>query len=123
LSPAAEIDNEALCEQIHHLQRKVATLEDALEEAHVATEREEAITRERMRRFKEKEELMRKEFGEGRRELELSQKSEASARRRVEEVEDALRESTGALENARAELEVLRAECAVSLCCRVIQAT
>ena len=113
-SAVAEIDNEALRDQIHHLQRKVVSLEDALEDAHAATEREEVATRERVRRFREKEEVLRRDFNEGRKEVEQFQKLEANARRRVEETEDALRESTMALENARAELEVLRAECAVS---------
>ncbi len=40
-------------------------------------------------------------------------KSEASAKLRVEEIEEALRENTLALENARAEVEGLTSELAV----------
>ncbi|KAF7361997.1 CAP-Gly domain-containing linker protein 2 [Mycena venus] len=109
-SSATEIDNETLRDQVVHLQKKVAKLEDALEDAHAASERDEAALGERVRRLKEKEEAAKKELSEGRKEVERMIKSEASARRRVEEVEEALQESTVALEDARAEVEGLRAE-------------
>ncbi|KAJ7188425.1 hypothetical protein C8R46DRAFT_1054731 [Mycena filopes] len=109
-SSATEIDNETLRDQVVHLTKKVAKLEDALEDAHATSERDEAALADRMRRLKEKEEAMKKELGEGRKEVERMIKSEANARRRVEEVEEALQESTVALEDARAEVEGLRAE-------------
>lgn len=110
---AAEIDNETLRDQVQHLQKKVQSLEDMLEDAQMASEREEIAVRERIKRFKEKEEAMKKELGEGRKEVEQMLKSEATARGRVEENEEALHESTLALEDARAEIEVLRTEIAV----------
>ncbi|KAG6868926.1 hypothetical protein C0993_007700 [Termitomyces sp. T159_Od127] len=109
---AAEIDNETLREQIVHLQRKIATMEDALEDAQTSAEREESIMGERMKRLKEKEDAMRKELNDGRKETEQLLKSEAKAKSRIEEIEEALRESTVALENARAEVETLRSEMA-----------
>ncbi|KAK6981223.1 hypothetical protein R3P38DRAFT_3464352 [Favolaschia claudopus] len=109
-SSATEIDNETLRDQVVHLQKKVSKLEDALEDAQAASEKEEAALAERMRRLKEKEEAARKELSEGRKEVERVIKSEANARRRVEEVEEALHESTAALEDARAEVEGLRSE-------------
>ncbi|KAJ7497179.1 hypothetical protein FB451DRAFT_1075615 [Mycena latifolia] len=109
-SSATEIDNETLRDQVLHLQKKVAKLEDVIEDAHAASERDEAAFGDRMRRLKEKEEAMKKELNEGRKEVERMIKSETSARRRVEEVEEALQESTVALEDARAEVEGLRAE-------------
>lgn len=114
-SSAAEIDNETLRDQVQHLQQRIQSLEDMLEDAQAASEREETAARERIRRFKEKEEAMRKELSVGRSEVEQMLKSEAAARGRVEENEEALRESTLALENARAEIEVLRTEVAVSV--------
>ncbi|KAF8070239.1 hypothetical protein FPV67DRAFT_1486720 [Lyophyllum atratum] len=111
-SSAAEIDNETLREQVLHLQRKISTMEDSIEDAHATAERDEAAIRERMKRLKEKEDAMRKELNDGRKEVERMLKSEATARGRVEEIEEALRESTVALENARAEVEGLRAELA-----------
>ena len=113
-SSAAEIDNEALRDQVQHLQKQIQSMEDMLEDVQAAAEREEATVRERIRRYKEKEETMRKELNAGRKEVEQMLKSEAAARGRVEENEEALRESTLTLENARAEIEVLRTELAVS---------
>jgi chromosome segregation ATPase len=113
-SSAAEIDNETLRDQVQHLQKQIQSLEDMLEDVQVASEREEAVVRERIKRYKEKEEAMKKELSAGRKEVEQMLKSEATARGRVEENEEALRESTLALENARAEIEVLRSELAVS---------
>ena len=89
-------------------------MEDMLEDAHVSSQREEAALKEKIQRLKEKDEGMRKELGEGHREVERMAKAEVKARNRVEEIEEALRESTVALENARAEVESLRAELAVS---------
>lgn len=114
-SSATEIDNESLRDQIVHLQRKISTMEDIIEDAHAASEKEEAAFRERMRRLKEKEEGMKKELSEGRKDVDRMTKSEAAARSRVEEIEEAFRESTVALENARAEVESLRAELIVSI--------
>jgi chromosome segregation ATPase len=114
ISSATQIDNETLREQVLHLQRKISTMEDIIEDAHVMSEKEEVALRDRMKALKEKEDGMKKELSEGRKEVERMAKSEAAARNRVEEIEEALRESTVALENARAEVEGLRAELAVS---------
>ncbi|KAG1895564.1 uncharacterized protein F5891DRAFT_1058064 [Suillus fuscotomentosus] len=111
---AAEIDNENLREQVQHLQRKLTMLEDSLEDAHAVSEREEAAVRERIKRFKDKEDMMRSELNEGRKTVEQVLKAEALAKGRVEEVEEALRESTLALENAQAEIENLRSDVAVA---------
>jgi chromosome segregation ATPase len=96
------------------LQRKLATLEDSLEDARAISEREETAVRERVKRFKEKEDAMRSELNEGRKTVEQVLKAEALAKGRVEEVEEALRESTLALKNAQAEIENLRSDVAVS---------
>ncbi|KAG1828950.1 hypothetical protein EV424DRAFT_1383290 [Suillus variegatus] len=111
---AAEIDNENLREQVQHLQRNLTMLEDSLEDAHAVSEREEAAVRERIKRFKDKEDVMRSELNEGRKTVEQVLKAEALAKGRVEEVEEALRESTLALENAQAEIENLRSDVAVA---------
>ncbi|KAF9218496.1 hypothetical protein BS17DRAFT_791294 [Gyrodon lividus] len=111
---ALEIDNETLREQVQHLQRKIFAMEDTLEDVRAASEREEASMRERIRRFKEKEESMRNELSEGRKAVEQVAKAEALAKSRIEEVEEALRESSLALENARAEIEVLRTDAAAA---------
>lgn len=110
---AAEIDNEALKEQVQHLQKKLASLEDALEDAQVSAEKEELAVRERILRYKEREDTIRKELVESQKEVERISRLEESARMRTTEIEEALRENTVALENARAEIEGLRAEIAV----------
>lgn len=89
-------------------------MEDTLEDARATAEKEELTVRERVKRFKEKEDSMRNELTEGRKAVEQVVKAEALAKGRIEEVEEALRESTLALENARAEIEILRTDAAVS---------
>lgn len=113
---ALEIDNETLREQVQHLQKKLSMMEDTLEDARAVAEREETAVRERIKRFKEKEDSMRNELTEGRKAVEQVTKAEALAKNRIEEVEEALRESTLALENARAEIEILRTDAAVCWC-------
>ncbi|KAF8135507.1 hypothetical protein EV363DRAFT_797597 [Boletus edulis] len=113
---ALEIDNETLREQVQHLQKKLSMMEDTLEDARAAAEREEVSMRDRIKRFKEKEESMRNELTEGRKAVEQVAKAEVLAKGRIEEVEEALRESTLALENARAEIEILRTDVTVCRC-------
>ena len=119
---AAEIDNEALREQVQHLQKKLGTFEDLLEDARAATEREENAGRERLMQYKEREDALRQELLESQKEIERVVTSEEGARARVAEIEEALRENTVALENARAEIEGLRAEIAVSVASDTVRA-
>lgn len=113
---ALEIDNESLREQVQHLQKKIGQLEDLLEDSRVTTEREEQAGRDRVMRYKEREESVRQELEASHKEVERVIKLEEAARNRVTEIEEALRENTVALENARAEIEGLRTEIAVSPC-------
>ena len=113
LSSATQIENEALREQVVHLQKKLTITEDMLEEVHATAERDEAMVRDKIRRFKEKEDLLKQQVVECESEITRLVKSENNARIRTEEVGEALRESTVALENAQAEIEGLRAEIVV----------
>lgn len=113
MSSAAEIENEMLRDQVQHLQKKISTLEDTLEDMRAANERDDAAVHDRLKRYKEREEGIRKELAEGRQEAERLRKAEEKARVRVEEVEEAFRENAVTLENARADIETLRAEIAV----------
>ena len=113
LSSATQIENEALREQVVHLQKKLTITEDMLEEVRASAEKDETAVRERLRRFKEKEELLKQQVAECGLEITRLVKSENNARVRTEEVEEALRESTVALENAQVEIEGLRAEITV----------
>ncbi|KAI0309079.1 hypothetical protein OF83DRAFT_1288737 [Amylostereum chailletii] len=110
LSSAAEIENESLRDQIAHLQKKAIAQEDMLEEARAVADREELVIGEKLKRYKEKEDGLRKQLSDKEKEVERVMKSEATARARIEEIEEGFRESTVALENAQAEIEGLRAE-------------
>ena len=110
---ATEIDNETLREQVTHLQRKISMMEEIIEDSRANAEKLEDNVREKVKRLKEKEDAMKKELEVGRKEVERMARAEEAARHRVEEVEEALRESTIALESARAETEVLRNELTV----------
>ena len=111
---AAQIDNQTLHEQVTHLQKKVSTLEEQLDDARSAQERDEQAVMTRITRFRDNEIQFRKDLSEARRQNEEISKAEAVARARVEEVTEALRESDLALEDARAEIETLRVEVSVS---------
>lgn len=110
---AAQIDNENLREQISHLQKNILNLQDQLEDVHATQERDEATIKVRITRFKENEVALKKEVTEARVEVDRVAKAESAARTRVDELMEALRENGVALENARAEIEGLRAEIVV----------
>jgi multidrug efflux pump subunit AcrA (membrane-fusion protein) len=114
-STAAQIDNETLKEQVTHLQQRISHLEDQLEDAQALVEREEEATKSRIARYKEKDTQRQQELDELRRLATSATKSETTARTRVDELEEALRENTAALEDARAEIESLRTDLTVSL--------
>jgi CAP-Gly domain-containing linker protein 1 len=113
-SSAAQIDNETLKDQVQHLQKKIASMEDMLEDAHTAAERDEAVMRERIKRYKDREEALKTDVNECKKEIERLARSEEHAKQRLLESEEAFRENAVTLENARAEIEVLRSELAVS---------
>ena len=113
-SSAAQIENETLQDQVSHLQNKIRTLEDMVEDARAAAERDEVVVRERIKRYKDKEEVMKKEATEARKEVERLIRAEEQTRQRLGEIEEAFRENHLTLENARAEIETLRGELAVS---------
>ena len=100
---------------MQHLQKKTARLEEQLDEARATLERDVASYQDKMARIRVEEDQRKRDIVAKTRELEESLLSEARARNRVEEIEEALRESTVALENARGEVETLRTELAVRL--------
>jgi CAP-Gly domain-containing linker protein 1 len=112
-SEATQIDNETLKEQVVHFERKVSQLESHLDGAREAAEREEQAMRVRIAKYKENDGALRKELSEARAEVDHRMRLEATGKARLEELEEALRENAVALENARAEIEGLRAELAV----------
>ncbi|KAF6762946.1 CAP-Gly domain-containing protein [Ephemerocybe angulata] len=109
---AAEIDNETLREQVQHLQKNISMLEEIIEDSRANEEKAKTNAQEHIKRSQDKVEAMKKEMSEGRKEVDRISRLEVSARNKIEEVEEALRESTFALESARAETETLRSELA-----------
>ncbi|KAF8530397.1 hypothetical protein BU17DRAFT_36275 [Hysterangium stoloniferum] len=111
-SEAAQIDNETLREQVTHFERKVNQLEAQLDGAREAAEREEQAMRARIAKYKENDGALKRDLAEARADVESRKRAESTAKARLEELEEALRENAVALENARAEIEGLRAELA-----------
>ncbi|KAG8881237.1 hypothetical protein FRB97_009736 [Tulasnella sp. 331] len=109
---ATRIENESLKEQLSHLQQKVSQYEDQLDDMRATTEQDEEAINTRIIRYRETEANLRKELGEVRKDAEKVAKAEDAARLKVAEVEEAFRENDLALENARADIESLRAELA-----------
>ncbi|KAF8706023.1 hypothetical protein RHS03_05195, partial [Rhizoctonia solani] len=109
---AAEIDNESLREQVSHLQRRLGTLEDQLEDARAQAEREDESARSRIAKAKEGEQAAWKECLELRKEVDNLKRDEGLAKAKIEELVEALREGAVTLEAARGDVEGLRAEVA-----------
>lgn len=111
---ATQIENESLKEQVSHLQKKLSTLEDQMEDMRATYEKDEQAVKNRITRFRDTEAVLRQELEEARKEAERLVKVESAARLKIAEVEEAFRENDAALENARAEIEGLRTEITVS---------
>ena len=114
MSSAAQIDNETLRDQVQYLQKKSAKLEEQLEDTRAALERDVGGYQDKISLMRLDDEKLKRDLGAKTREVDQLHKSETVARNRVEEIEEALRESTVALETARGEVEALRAELDVS---------
>ncbi|KAG9012483.1 hypothetical protein FRB94_005800 [Tulasnella sp. JGI-2019a] len=109
---AIQIENESLKEQVSHLQQKLSQYEDQLDDMRATTEKDEEAINNRITRYRETEANLRKELAEVQKDAERLDTAEGAARLKVAEVEEAFRENDLALENARAEIEGLRAELA-----------
>lgn len=118
---ATQIENETLKEQVNHLQHKLSTLEDQLEDMRMMSEKDEQAVNSRITRFRETESSLRAELETLRKEGEQLVKAESAARLKVAEVEEAFRENDAALENARAEIETLRTELSVRFSLSVLR--
>jgi CAP-Gly domain-containing linker protein 1 len=110
---ATQIDNERLQEQLRHYSERCTKLEEKLEDARATLDRDGHTYQEKIAQLRHDDGQRKKDLVAKSMEVEQLMKSEGLVRLRVEEIEEALRESTVALENTRAELEMLRAELAV----------
>ncbi|KAJ1025798.1 hypothetical protein NDA18_004131 [Ustilago nuda] len=107
---AAAIDNEALREQVAHLQDKLGKYEDQLAEAALALEKEKEYAQKRRDKSHEVENSLKNELKRVKGELEKVQRASKEQLALLEETRHALQESQLALERERAELEGLRAD-------------
>ncbi|SPC61638.1 related to Restin (intermediate filament-associated protein) [Ustilago sp. UG-2017b] len=107
---AAAIDNEALREQVAHLQDKLGKYEDQLAEAALALEKEKEYAQKRRDKSHEVENSLKNELKRVKGELEKAQRASKEQLAVLEETRHALQESQLALERERAELEGLRAD-------------
>jgi CAP-Gly domain-containing linker protein 1 len=110
---AAQIDNETLQEQVTHLQSRISLLEDQLHDARAAADAHEQAYAARMTRFRESEVQLKKDLETAAAEKNAITNAEAVAIARIQEISNALQESDTALEDARAEIELLRSDMAV----------
>ncbi len=92
-SEAAQIDNENLREQAAHLQRRITSLEELLEDTRTAARAEESTLRSKLEKQRETELLARKEVEMSKGRIEECRRGEAVYRSRIEELETALREN------------------------------
>lgn len=107
---AAAIDNEALREQVTHLQDKLGKYEDQLAEAALALEKEKEYAQKRRDKSHEVENSLKNELKRFKGELDRAQRASKEQLAVLEETRHALQESQQALERERAELEGLRAD-------------
>ncbi|TKY86555.1 hypothetical protein EX895_004704 [Sporisorium graminicola] len=107
---AAAIDNEALREQVAHLQDKLGKYEDQISEGVLALEKEKQYAQKRRDKSHEVETSLKNELKRIKTELERTQRAGKEQLVLLEETRHALQESQQALERERAELEVLRAD-------------
>ena len=107
---AAAIDNEALREQVAHLQDKLNKYEDQIAEDALALEKEKEYAQKRRDKSHEVETSLKNELKRIKSELERAQRGAKEQLILLEETRHALQESQLALERERAELECLRAD-------------
>lgn len=107
---AAAIDNEALREQVAHLQDKLGKYEDQIAEGVLALEKEKEYAQKRRDKSHEVETSLKNELKRMKAELDRVQRAAKEQLVLLEETRHAFQESQRALERERAELEGLRAD-------------
>ena len=112
---AAEIDNETLNAQLKHLQNKLNHLEEELDEVRAQAETDLESWKDKLGKARDAERVMVEQVKSLKVEIARLNEQAGGAKARIKEVEGALKENQLALEGARADIEGLRVEAAVSL--------
>lgn len=105
---AAEIDNETLTAQVKHLQGRISSLEEQLDEARGQADENSDAWLAKYNKAREGEGKLAEELSSARAEIKAAQAETAARDQRVAELQGALAENQSALEEARAEIEQLR---------------
>ena len=112
---AAEIDNETLTAQLKHFQNRVSVLEEELEEVRTQAEADGETWKNRLNKAKASEKAVAEKEREAREEVKKLERAANGAKTRIQEMGEALKENRGLLEVARAEIESMRVDVAVSI--------
>jgi len=101
--------------QVKHLQNKVNNLEEELDERRVELDSEAESWKQKVQQVRDAEKIQVELVKSLRGEIGDFKTQTTSAKNRIGELEGALKETQAALEGARAEIETLRVEAAVSV--------
>lgn len=112
---AAQIDNENLKAQVAHQQKKIASLEDQIEELQVQIEKDGENTLKIIEKAKESDRRLREDIATARAEILNLREAVSKGKDRVAELEHALKDQASTLAGAQAEIESNRVDLAVSV--------
>jgi chromosome segregation ATPase len=111
---AAKINRENAEAQIAHLQNRADSLEEQLQQMQLDAQRADEMAKKFSDKAKESDRRLREDLAASREEMAELREQSGKARARTAEVERALKDNGTALEAARAEVERLRSDLAVS---------
>ena len=112
---AAEIENENLKAQVEHQQKKIASLEDQIEEQQVQMERETEVALKNNEKYLANERKHKEDVSQLRSDMTGLREQLGKSKDRVADLEHALKDHAKTLAGAQAEIESNRLDLAVSL--------
>jgi len=112
---AAEIENENLKAQVEHQQKKIASLEDQIEEQQVQMERETEVALKNNEKYLANERKHKEDISQLRSDMTGLREQLGKSKDRVADLEHALKDHAKTLAGAQAEIESNRLDLAVSL--------
>ncbi|TXT13250.1 hypothetical protein VHUM_00617 [Vanrija humicola] len=112
---AAEIDNETLTAQVKHLQNRIVSLEEQIDEARSQAESDSNAWQAKYNKTRDSERSGADELAASKAEVVRLNKEAEGAAARIAELQGAVKENQSALEAARADIEALRGEATVSV--------
>ncbi|KAL1408032.1 hypothetical protein Q8F55_004829 [Vanrija albida] len=107
---AAEIDNETLTAQVKHLQNRIVSLEEQIDEARSQAESDSNAWQAKYNKTRDSERSGADDLAASKAEVARLNKEAEGATARIAELQGAVKENQSALEAARADIEALRGE-------------